>query len=100
MAKTIKKNDKIIIVLIISFIDRSKVFSIFLRAFIVDIVLNGLRILSALSDAKLPPPEPLNSEINEVTTIMKSSIFQLSLRYEFLSQNNPMATIFKADSTP
>ena len=75
------------------------VLRISLRALMVDIVRRGRRILKALSDARLPPFPPLKAEMKLVITIVKSNIFQESLRYDPGLKINPIPTIFSAAST-
>lgn len=63
-------------------------------------VLKGLNILNALKEAKLEFEPPDNSDTSDDTTIVKSKIFQLSLKYAPLLKKNPIPIIFKVASTP
>lgn len=66
-----------------------------------EISLNGLKALNNLRIlTKLKSIVSTKTSINEHITIMKSNLFQLSLKYDPGSKINPKAMIFKHDSIP
>lgn len=66
-----------------------------------DINLKGLKVLNNLNIlTKLKSIDDIEISIKEHTTIIKSSIFQLSLKYAFSSITNPYAIILNRNSIP
>lgn len=60
--------------------------TIFLSDWILETVLKGLKTLRALRDLNFEEESSLVTQL--VTTIMKSSLFQLSFKYELGLENN------------
>lgn len=93
-----KKNINIIIEFKRGLKAENKAAKIALNALILDIVLNGLNTLNDLKAAKSTPELLPNLEKYADTTIIKSSIFQGSLKYAPLLKRKPKPITFKHNS--
>ena len=95
MAKTRKKNSKIISVFSNCGIAENNVYKITFSSWIVLIVLRGLNTRRDRNADKFTEEVPKTKGIKEVTTMIKSKKFQPSLKYAPLLKINPKPMIFR-----